>query len=81
MLGWLLLGALLVGTTIVISGIITKRKLKDKMREKGVENALIQEINTCTNTMSLYDLDTETEYEVQGDGIADELQEGDCIYA
>ncbi len=59
----------------VISGMITKEKIKLKVND----DVIIKSINNCTNTITLEDLDNQT-YEVRGDSISDDLYEGQMIY-
>lgn len=82
MLGWILLGlaATAVGV-IVISGMVTKSRIKEKMREKGMEEAIITEINNCTNTVKLEDLYSDNILEIQGDDLDYELEECETIIA
>ncbi len=82
MLGWILLGlaATAVGV-IVISGMVTKSRIKEKMREKGMEEAIITEINNCTNTVKLEDLYSDNTLEIQGDELDYELEKYDTITA
>lgn len=80
MLGWILLG-LLTATVgvIVISGVVTKNRIKEKMREKEIEKVLIEQIDRCRNTAKLKDLDSGDTIEIQGDELDDELEEYDII--
>lgn len=68
-----------VATIIYISGMITKAKLGKVMEEKGVKNAVIEKIDSCTNQVSLKDLENGTRYEVKGDGIDCDVDEGIVI--
>ena len=82
MLGWLLLGlatATVVGV-IVISGLVTKAKIREQMRSKALEEMLITEINECTNTIKLEDIYSDETLEIRGDELADDLEEGDVIF-
>lgn len=76
MLGWILLGLATVAVgVIVISGIVTKNRIKEKLRERGLKDALITSIDSCTNTVKLEDLYSDKTLEIRGDGIDDELDE------
>lgn len=66
--------------TVVVDGIITKRELREKMREEGMKRAVIDMIDNSNNTIKLKDLDSDKVMEVKGDGISDEISQGDCIY-
>ncbi len=82
MLGWILFGlaAAAVGV-VVISGIVSKNRIKEKMRENGIKDAIIMEINKCSNTVKLESLYGEETLEIRGDDLDDELEEDDVIYA
>ena len=82
MLGWILLGiAAAAFGVIVISGIISKSRIKDQMQERDVKRAIIVGVNRCTNTVKLKDLKTNNTLEIKGDGIDDSLREYDMITA
>ena len=82
MFGWILLGlaATAVGV-IVISGIVNKSRIKEKMRERGLEEAIITEIDSCTNKVKLEDLYSDKTLEIQGDDLDCSLEEYDTIVA
>lgn len=84
MLGWIIagiLGAAAVGAIIVyVTGTINRNKIKEKMREQGVKNAIIDSINNCDNVVSLRDIENDTQYEIHGDDIDYNIDEGDVIY-
>ena len=82
MLGWILLGLATAAVgVVVISGIVNKSRIREKMREKGMEEALITEINNCTNTVKLEDLYTDETLEIRGDDLDSDLDEYDTIVA
>ena len=82
MLGWILLGLATAAVgVIVISGMVTKKRIQEKMREKGMREALITEINNCTNTVKREALDSEDTMEIRGDELDYELSEYDTITA
>ena len=82
MLGWILLGLATAAVgVIVISGMVTKKRIQEKMREKGMREALITEINNCTNTVKLEALDSEDTMEIRGDELDYALSEYDTITA
>lgn len=68
-----------VATVICISGMITKAKLRKAMEEKGIKNAVIEKIDSCTNQVSLKDLENGTRYEIKGDGIDCDVDVGVVI--
>ena len=80
MLGWILLGlaACAVGV-IVINGMVTKNRIREKMQEKGFTEMLVTEINECTNTVKLEDLYSDETIEIRGDELSDELEEDEWI--
>ena len=70
MLGWILLGIAVAAVgVVVISGIISKARIKEVMQEQNIQRALITEINSSKTK------------EIQGDGIDDSLREYDKIIA
>lgn len=79
-----LLAAAAVGTVaaivIYVTGTITRSKLKDKLRENGIEDALIEAIDYCDNVVSIKDMDSDKTLEVHGDDVDYELNKGDRIY-
>lgn len=80
MLGWILLGLATAAVgVIIISGMVTKSRIKEKMRERGFEMAIITEINKCTNTVKLEELCSDKTIEIRGDDIDCELDEYDTI--
>lgn len=82
MLGWILLGIAVAAVgVVVISGIISKSRIKEVMQEQNIQRALITEINRCTNVIKLKDLNSSKTKEIQGDGIDDSLREYDKIIA
>ena len=83
LLGFLIRSALLAAAVstiaIVISGIITREKIQQELRNRGVEEAIIDKIDNCTNTVTLDELKNGNKIEVQGDGIDYSLYEGEEI--
>lgn len=76
MLGWILLGLATVAVgVIIISGVVTKNRIREKLRENGIKDALITSINSCTNTVKLEDLNSDKTLEIRGDDLDDELDE------
>ena len=51
------------------------------MPSVGVNSFLVDTINNSQNQVKLIDLETEDEYVYTGDGISDEIYEGQVIYA
>lgn len=83
MLGWiiggLLTAAAITAIVIYINGKITKEKLEEELRKRNIKMVIAKEINKCTNTMTFEDFENNT-YEVHGDSIADDIEEGDIIW-
>lgn len=87
-LEWIVRGLVVAAATaavvsvvkIVISGIITKNKLKEAMENKNVQNAIVEKVENCSNQVTLRDLENDTIYEVHGDGVDYNIDEGDIIY-
>ncbi|MCM1251674.1 MAG: hypothetical protein NC321_02550 [Clostridium sp.] len=81
MLGWILLGIATAAVgVVIISGIVTKNRIKEKLRERGIKEAMITEINKCTNTVKLEELGSEKIIEIRGDDLDSELDEYDTIF-
>ena len=81
MLGWILLGLATVAVgVIIISGMVTKARIKEKMKERGTEMAMITAINNCTNTVKLEELGSDKTIEIRGDDLDSELDEYDTIF-
>lgn len=79
---WWLLGAVAAAAVIsvVVAGIIDKNKIKQVLRNKGVSNAIIKEIDACSNRVKLDSLNGEIE--IQGDDVDIwDLDEGITIYS
>ena len=72
--------ATVVAIEIYISGTITRSKLKDKMRDNGIKDAMIEKIDNCENVVTLKDMDSDKTLEIHGDDVDYELDEGDQIY-
>ena len=80
MLGWILLGLATAAVgVLVISGIVSKSRIREKMRDHGMKEALFTEINNCTNTVKLEDLCSDKTLEIRGDDLDYELEEYDTI--
>ena len=69
-----------VAIVVYVSGTITRSKLKDKLRENGIEDAMIEAIDRCDNVVSVKDLDSDKTLEIHGDNVSYELDEGGLIY-
>lgn len=82
MLGWILLGlaAVAVGV-IIIDGIVTKNRIKEKMRERGIKDAIIIEVDNCENKIKLKDLHSSDELEIQGDELDYDIKRYNVINA
>ncbi|MBP1565949.1 MAG: hypothetical protein J6A58_09380 [Oscillospiraceae bacterium] len=86
LLGWLLRGLVVAATatavvatiSIIVSGMVTKEKIKQALSEKGVEDAIVKKVDECNNCVTLESL--ETVYEVKGSDIDCDIDVGDRIY-
>lgn len=65
---------------IYVSGTITRAKLKEKLRDNGIEDAIIKAIDYCDNVVTLEDMDSDKTLEIHGDDVDYDLDEGDRIY-
>lgn len=72
--------AIVAGIVIYIAGKITEEKLREKLKDKGIECAIIKEIDHCSNVIKLTDFDTDEPIEVHGDDIDYEIEEDDLIF-
>ena len=61
--------ATVVAIEIYISGTITRSKLKDKMRDNGIKDAMIEKIDYCENVVTLKDMDSDKTLEIHGDDV------------
>lgn len=72
--------ATVAATVIYVSGTITRSKLKEKLRDNGIEDAMIKAIDYCDNVVTLEDMDSDKTLEIHGDDVDNELDEGYRIY-
>ena len=72
--------ALIVGA-IVISGIITKQKIKAELQRRRIRGALVDAIDNCDNVVKLEDIDSGNEIKLKGDGVSRDVRVGETIYA
>ncbi len=72
--------ATVAAVVVYVAGTITRSKLKDKLRENGVEDAIIKAIDYCDNVVTVEDMDSDKTIEIHGDDVSYELDEGDRIY-
>ena len=80
MLGWILLGlATAAVCLVVISGIVNKSRIKEKIIERKFGSAIITEIDKCTNVVKLESLYSNDTIEIQGDKLDDSLEKYDVI--
>lgn len=81
MLGWILLGLATAAVgVVIISGMVTKSRIKEKLRERGMKTAMITMINTCTNTVKLEELSSDRTIEIRGDDLECDLDEYETIF-
>ena len=74
----LLIGGLAVYT---IKGIIDKRKIQEAMRDKGIQEGIIESVYRSAKKIKLKDVKRGSSIEIEGDGISSEIHEGMRIYA
>ena len=72
--------ATVAAIVIYISGTITRSKLKEKLRDNDIKDAMIEKIDNCENVVTLKDMDSDKTLEIHGDDVDYELDEGDQIY-
>lgn len=72
--------ATVAAIVIYISGTITRSKLKEKLRDNDIKDAMIEKIDNCENVVTLKDMDSDKTLEIHGDDVDYELYEGDRIY-
>ncbi len=85
MLGWVLSGLISAATiatvavvVIKIAGIISKKIIKKKLSKK-LGPILVNIVDNTSNIVKVTALDDETEYELQGDGVAKDIRSGIII--
>ena len=70
MLGWIMLGLITAGAiVVVITGIITIKKIKEAMIKHKMKSALIAEIDSCDNVIKLEEMETGKKLEMRGDNV------------
>ena len=74
----LLIGAIAVYT---IKGIIDKRKIQEAMRDKDIQEGVIESVNRSAKRVKLKDVRRGSSLEIEGDGISSEIHEGMRISA
>ena len=74
----LLIGGLAVYT---IKGIIDKRKIQEAMRDKDIQEGVIESVNRSAKRVKLKDVRRGSSLEIEGDGISSEIHEGMRISA
>ena len=76
MLGWIMLGLITAGAiVVVITGIITIKKIKEAMIKHKMKSALIAEIDSCDNVIKLEEMETGKKLEMRGDNVSCDIQE------
>ncbi len=75
--------ALLIGGTVayVIKGVIDKRKIQEAMRDKDIQEAIVETVYRNAKKVKLKDVKRGASLEITGDEISDEISEGMRIYA
>ena len=81
MLGWIMLGLITAGAiVVVITGIITIKKIKEAMIKHKMKSALIAEIDSCDNVIKLEEMETGKKLEMRGDNVSCDIQENNIVY-
>ena len=82
MLGWIMLGLITAGAiVVVITGIITIKKIKEAMIKHKMKSARIAEIDSCDNVIKLEEMETGKKLEMRGDNVSCDIQENNIVYA
>ena len=82
MLGWIMLGLITAGAiVVVITGIITIKKIKEAMIKHKMKSALIAEIDSGDNVIKLEEMETGKKLEMRGDNVSCDIQENNIVYA
>lgn len=76
---WILGGILAAAAVVTIIGIITKDSIKDTMRDKDMDETIIELIDSCENTIQLKDLKSGEKVTLKGDGVDSTLRKGEVI--
>ena len=72
--------ATVAAIVVYVAGTITRSKLEEKLRENGIEDAMIKAIDYCENVVTIEDMDSNKTLEIHGDDVSYDLYEGDRIY-
>lgn len=72
--------ATVAAIVVYVAGTITRSKLEEKLRENGIEDAMIKAIDYCENVVTIEDMDSDKTLEIHGDDVSYDLDEGDRIY-
>ncbi len=72
--------ATVAAIVVYVAGTITRSKLEEKLRENGIEDAMIKAIDYCENVVTIEDMDSNKTLEIHGDDVSYDLDEGDRIY-
>lgn len=72
--------AIVIDVITIVVDMITKAILKDKMKDKNLESAVIEMVDRCDNVVKLKDLDSDKVLEVHGQDIDSDIYQGDRLY-
>ena len=72
--------ATVAAIVVYVAGTVTRSKLEEKLRENGIEDAMIKAIDYCENVVTIEDMDSDKTLEIHGDDVSYDLDEGDRIY-
>lgn len=65
---------------VYVTGSITRAKLREKLRDNNMKDAIITAIDRCDNVVKLKDLTSDKELEVHGDDVDYDVVKGNKIY-
>lgn len=76
-----LIGGAAVAAVYVIKGVINKYTIQQTMRDKDIQEAIIENVYRSAKKVKLKDVRRGSSFEITGDKISDKISEGMKIYA
>ena len=74
------IGALAVSVIVkTVRGLINKRKIQNLVHSEGMRRVIIDSVDRCSNRVKITDLGTDKKMTIEGDGIDNDIYEGDVI--
>ncbi len=74
------IGALAVSVIVkTVRGLINKRKIQNLAHSEGMRRVIIDSVDRCSNRVKITDLGTDKKMTIEGDGIDNDIYEGDVI--